>query len=531
MTNKTFFTRLTIGITLFFGIVFGAQAINISVPSSPGAGYWLISTTTGAYISTTTSPIMVGSVNATSPTATSTFANGVNTTGGCLAQNGTCLTSSLIGGSGTPNTIPKFTASGTIGDSSMTDNGTVVAGTLPLKLPAGAVGAPSLYLSTDSTTGFYRPALNQLAVSVSGVLKGLWDTNGLTISPNGIDSYKLTFDGGTADYTLYSDDTGVVGRSDFRIQRDGANLFAVGQGSTGDGTTGIGLDVGANTSGVINLISSSGGIKTLTFRINGSDIFNVRSDGVLIATSEIRAGGTQYTESAIVFNSTSPSFNQTAGGTLAVGRLGLTNFIRLNGTVLGDGGSDISIGAKINLKAGNTVLAPLLWTSGTLLTTPIAGTQEFLTDKWYGTITTGAARKEFTLNDIALTSGRVPFATTNGRLTDSGNLVFNGTNFGIGTSSPYAKLTVWGNGTTASTTLEVVNSASTTLARILDSGVIQFGTTTTAQLNLGTTNSTNGTSTIQMGKIQWDGYDSSGARICAYFVSTTLTAQLGACTQ
>src|SRR3990167_4965125 len=72
MTNKTFFTRLTIGIALFFGIVFGAQAINISVPSSPGAGYWLTSTTTGAYISTTTSPIMVGYVNATSTTA-STF--------------------------------------------------------------------------------------------------------------------------------------------------------------------------------------------------------------------------------------------------------------------------------------------------------------------------------------------------------------------------------------------------------------------------------------------------------------------------
>src|SRR4029079_18391287 len=58
------------------------------------------------------------------------------------------------------------------------------------------------------------------------------------------------------------------------------------------------------------------------------------------------------------------------------------------------------------------------FTSGTLLTTAEAGAVEFLTDKFYGTITTGAARKEFTLNESALTSGRVPFATTNGRLTD-----------------------------------------------------------------------------------------------------------------
>jgi hypothetical protein len=47
-----------------------------------------------------------------------------------------------------------------------------------------------------------------------------------------------------------------------------------------------------------------------------------------------------------------------------------------------------------------------------------------LTDKFYGTITTGAARKELTLNDAALTSGRVPFVTTNGRLTDDADMTF-----------------------------------------------------------------------------------------------------------
>src|SRR3990167_661609 len=68
--------------------------------------------------------------------------------------------------------------------------------------------------------------------------------------------------------------------------------------------------------------------------------------------------------------------------------------------------------------------APLKFASGTLLTTAEAGSVEFLTDKFYGTITTGAARKELTLNDAALTATRIPFATTNGRLTDSANLTF-----------------------------------------------------------------------------------------------------------
>lgn len=58
--------------------------------------------------------------------------------------------------------------------------------------------------------------------------------------------------------------------------------------------------------------------------------------------------------------------------------------------------------------------------SGTLLASPQAGVIEFLTDKSYFTITTGSSRKEITLNDAALTSGTIPVATTNGRLTDSG---------------------------------------------------------------------------------------------------------------
>lgn len=87
----------------------------------------------------------------------------------------------------------------------------------------------------------------------------------------------------------------------------------------------------------------------------------------------------------------------------------------------------------LTLSAGTATAGtcPLVMTSGTLLTTAIAGGVEFLTDKFYGTITTGAARKELTLNDIALTSGRVPFTTTNGRLTDSANLTFSGSNLTV----------------------------------------------------------------------------------------------------
>ena len=75
----------------------------------------------------------------------------------------------------------------------------------------------------------------------------------------------------------------------------------------------------------------------------------------------------------------------------------------------------------------------------------------------------------------------------NGGVSTSTNevMTFSGNNVGVGTSSPYSKLTVWGNGFTSATqNFELVNSASTTLAKMLDdgtfylSGNLEMATTT-----------------------------------------------------
>lgn len=103
--------------------------------------------------------------------------------------------------------------------------------------------------------------------------------------------------------------------------------------------------------------------------------------------------------------------------------------------VLQYNGGNIAVGAtvaptaRLHLPAGTTAAssAPLKFTSGTLLTTAEAGGVEFLTDKAYFTITTSAARKELTLNDAALTAGRVPYVTTNGRIVDESGFTFNTT--------------------------------------------------------------------------------------------------------
>lgn len=77
--------------------------------------------------------------------------------------------------------------------------------------------------------------------------------------------------------------------------------------------------------------------------------------------------------------------------------------------------------AKIHIAAGTATAgtAPIKLTSGVVLTAAEAGAIEFTTDTLFATITTGAARKGVLLDDGArLTSGKIPIATTNGRLID-----------------------------------------------------------------------------------------------------------------
>lgn len=104
--------------------------------------------------------------------------------------------------------------------------------------------------------------------------------------------------------------------------------------------------------------------------------------------------------------------------------------------------------ALLHLKAGTATAgtAPLKFTSGVSLTTALAGNVEFTTDDLFFTITTGGARKRIAFADPVggLTSGRVPFATTNGRLTDNANVAYTlGTGLLVGDN---IKLTTAGNG-------------------------------------------------------------------------------------
>lgn len=106
-----------------------------------------------------------------------------------------------------------------------------------------------------------------------------------------------------------------------------------------------------------------------------------------------------------------------------------TVYAKLNLSV----GSASSPTAKIHIAAGSATAstAPLKFTSGTSLTTEEAGAMEFTTDDLFFTITTGTARKRLVMADPVggLTSGQVAYATTNGRLTGSANVLVTGGGF------------------------------------------------------------------------------------------------------
>jgi len=83
--------------------------------------------------------------------------------------------------------------------------------------------------------------------------------------------------------------------------------------------------------------------------------------------------------------------------------------------------------AKLHIAAGAAAAtsAPIKLTAGTNMTTPEAGAVEFDGTNLF--FTTGSTRQIAVAATSALTSSRIPFATTNGRLIDSANLTYGAT--------------------------------------------------------------------------------------------------------
>ena len=316
--------------------------------------------------------------------------------------------------------------------------------TTPLIIGGTAVGSNIIY---KSTTG---------AGTAAGIAhQFVGGTDGATVAMNILNDGSVLIGDGTATIAAI----GFISDTDTGLRRTGANAVQIMAGGlyTGLYVEGSTTKFGWGTA----TLSTGNGAGVITITGGGyADILKVQ--GGLKLTSNANYG---FITNEAVFDSNPTSFlNYTIAGTyanFATNRFGVMNMtanagqaltitdnatVRIDGapTVSGAGivqtrahalwvvggqsvfGGNVGIGqttptAVLHLKAGTATAstAPLKFTSGTLNTTAEAGAVEFLTDAFYGTITTGAARKAFVLDDGSrLTSGKIPVATTNGRLVD-----------------------------------------------------------------------------------------------------------------
>lgn len=224
--------------------------------------------------------------------------------------------------------------------------------------------------------------------------------------------------------TLLSLTTGshnvAVGTSALQSAVSGARNIALGYQSLFANTASDNIAIGhgallLNSSGTRNIA-----IGFLSGYVNGTVYNNTGNDNIFIGYNSGSGTASQLTNAIAIGTNSSVS----ASNSLVLG----------NGVNVGVSVSTPT--ARLHLPAGTATAstAPIKLTSGTSLTSAEAGTVEFTTDDLFFTITTGTARKRLLMADPAggLTSGRVPYATTNGRLTDASAWTFDGTSETLG---------------------------------------------------------------------------------------------------
>ena len=244
----------------------------------------------------------------------------------------------------------------------------------------------------------------------------------------------------------------------------GAVTFRRGSGADTDNVfrtqNGAGVDTFAVTG--LGAISSSGSLRITgpgeLLRLQNND-----SNLAFYTTAGARIGFIRGLNTDIIIQADAGNFTFAAqGNSVYTVQTNSVERYRANGT--GQSGIGVSNPtAALHLKAGTTTAstAPLKFTSGSLMTTAEAGAVEFLNDSFFGTITTGAARRTFAFLES-------PSFTT--QITSP--LVIGGT----GTTSKLTHRTTTGVGATgADHIFQVGNNGSTEALRILNDGKILKG--------------------------------------------------------
>ena len=246
------------------------------------------------------------------------------------------------------------------------------------------IGASNL---TGITTGYYNTAVGaQVGTSITtGSNNTAIGTYSLRVNVTGGSNVVI---GGNSAYSLTSSLNTFVGTATgYNIQSGGSNVIIganAGYGTTANNTQ---KNVIIGTSAGFNITTNS---QANTF-IGHNAGYNTTSGAYNIIL------GTTTTGTLLDLSSATASNEMNIGGAF---------FGNLSAKSFGIGLTDAtSITARLHLPAGSTAASsgPLKFTSGSLQTSAEPGTMEFLTDAYYLTITTGAARQQIVTDTNTVT--------------------------------------------------------------------------------------------------------------------------------
>ncbi len=294
------------------------------------------------------------------------------------------------------------------------------------------VGGNITATGTIYTSAIQSPVNSNLIIEAQAVTSGF--ANSLYLSGG-----NALFGGGTGGEMQAFGGTGRQAGGNFFFGGGNAETSFGGAGGNIDLATGLGDGAGQN--GVLTLQSGIGPVITIQDNLTASQL------GFFGATPIVKAGATTDLRQMLIDYGLYTTGGATPlnlnGGTLTAGALSvsgastLANASTTNITVSGD--SYLSnlrlVGAFRDASNASGTLGMVLQTTGT-------------STRWVATSTLGFSDGTFTgLSDTqnSLTANRVIFTNSGGTsLTDSASLIFDGTNFGIGTSTPASRLSVAG---------------------------------------------------------------------------------------